>query len=283
MGHLGRFLKELRSESYDAVVDLQGLLKSAIVVASSRSKSKIGFRGGKEAAAAWVLNQPQPAYDPDRHALSRYLDLLGPLGFSRPAEPRFGLAPAPEHLARAGELLAGAGSDGPLVICHPRALWDSKLWPVEHWRDLVDRLLAAGCRVAVSGGPGDGEVTGAIVSSLAEKPGLVDLTGVTDLKTLAALLTLAKLVICTDTGVMHLAAAMGTRVLALFGPTAPWRTGPWGDNHVVMRLGLECSPCFQRQCGQARCLSALSPLGVFNQAQGMLAGVSGPSPSRTEL
>jgi ADP-heptose:LPS heptosyltransferase len=58
---------------------------------------------------------------------------------------------------------------------------------------------------------------------------------------------------------MHLAAALGTKVAALFGPTAPWRTGPFGDGHQVVRLGLPCSPCFKRQCPDPRCLNDLSP------------------------
>ena len=68
----------------------------------------------------------------------------------------------------------------------------------------------------------------------------------------------ARLAVTADTGAMHLAAAFGTRLAAIFGPTSPWRTGPFGPGHRVVRLGLECSPCFQRQCPEPRCLNGLS-------------------------
>ncbi len=81
----------------------------------------------------------------------------------------------------------------------------------------------------------------------------------TSLAQLAAILRKARLAVTTDTGVMHLAAALGTPVAALFGPTAPWRTGPFGAGHQVVRLGLPCSPCFKRHCPDPRCLNELSP------------------------
>ena len=87
----------------------------------------------------------------------------------------------------------------------------------------------------------------------------MDLSGRTGLKELAALLSLAQAVVCTDTGVMHLAAAMGAKVVALFGPTAPWRTGPFGQGHVILRAGLDCSPCFERFCGELKCMEQISP------------------------
>jgi len=63
--------------------------------------------------------------------------------------------------------------------------------------------------------------------------------------------------VTTDTGPMHIAAAMGTPVVALFGPTAPWRTGPFGDGHVVIRKELPCSPCFKKKCTDPRCMGTI--------------------------
>jgi 3-deoxy-D-manno-octulosonic-acid transferase/heptosyltransferase-1 len=74
------------------------------------------------------------------------------------------------------------------------------------------------------------------------------LDGRTSLTVLAALYRRAQVVVTTDSGPMHLAAAVGTPVVALFGPTAPWRTGPYGPNHIVIRADLSCSPCFKKQC-----------------------------------
>jgi len=88
---------------------------------------------------------------------------------------------------------------------------------------------------------------------------LFNLAGSTSLAQLAAILRKTRLAVTTDTGAMHLAAALGTPVAALFGPTAPWRTGPFGDGHQVVRLGLPCSPCFKRRCPEPRCLTDLTP------------------------
>jgi ADP-heptose:LPS heptosyltransferase len=87
---------------------------------------------------------------------------------------------------------------------------------------------------------------------------LINLAGRTTLAELAALLRQARLAITTDTGPMHLACVLGTPVAALFGPTAPWRTGPFGEGHEVVRLALPCSPCFRRQCPEPRCLMELT-------------------------
>jgi len=257
---VGTFLGRLRSTRYDAVLELQGLIKSAIFARLARSPRKIGFRGGKEPAAAWVLSEPLAAYDPERHALERYLDILEPLGVMRPARPEFGLEPDDEHLALARQALGGHGQGRPLVVLHPVAKWESKLWPVGHWVELARLLAGQGLDLVLTGGQADRALTAAI----AQRSGapVLDLAGRTELKVLAGVLRLADLAVCTDTGVMHLAAALETPVVALFGPTSPGRTGPWGSGHTVLRLGLECSPCFRRACPDPRCLTGLSPGAV---------------------
>nr|MDA8161573.1 lipopolysaccharide heptosyltransferase I [Desulfobacteraceae bacterium] len=89
-----------------------------------------------------------------------------------------------------------------------------------------------------------------------------DLTGRTGLKSLAALFEVSTVVLSTDTGPMHLAAAAGVPVVALFGPTAPWRTGPFGVSHKVIRLGLSCSPCFRRSCPEPMCMTGIDTSDV---------------------
>ncbi|MCA1905368.1 MAG: lipopolysaccharide heptosyltransferase I [Desulfarculus sp.] len=254
---VGTFMGRLRSVRYDVVLELQGLIKSAIFARLVRGDRKIGFRGGKEPLAALALNEPLPAYDPERHALERYLDILEPLGVLRPARPEFGLQPTEGQLAQARELLGPWGRERPLVVLHPVAKWESKLWPLAHWVDLARRLREMGLDLALSGAPADRAITGAIAQEAGG--GVLDLAGRTGLKDLVAVLSLARLVVCTDTGVMHLAAALDRPVVALFGPTSPGRTGPWGAGHAVLRLGLSCSPCFKRQCPEPRCLSELTP------------------------
>ncbi|MBI5521926.1 MAG: lipopolysaccharide heptosyltransferase I [Desulfarculus sp.] len=259
LGQVRQWLKVLRAVEYDAVLDLQGLMKSAIFVGLGRGRRKIGFSGGKEPLAAWALTERLPAYDPQRHALERYLDLLGPLGLERPAPPRFGLEPQAPALAKAEALLAGRRPGRQLVVLHPVAKWESKLWPVAHWARLARLLHQAGLDLVLSGSAADRGVTQAMAGQAGLAEGLWDLAGAVSLKELAAVLSLADLTVATDTGVMHLAAALGRPVVALFGPTSPGRTGPYGAGHVVLRLGLECSPCFRRNCPAPRCLTGLEP------------------------
>jgi lipopolysaccharide heptosyltransferase II len=148
------------------------------------------------------------------------------------------------------------------VVLHPGARWASKIWPAASWAQLADRLSREkNLTVVITGSPGDRALAAQIEAQMQEKAW--NLAGRTSLKELAGIMQKARLAITADTGPMHLAAALGTQVVALFGPTAPGRTGPFGAGHRVVRLGVECSPCFQRYCPQPRCLTALSPDAVL--------------------
>jgi heptosyltransferase-1 len=263
------FGRELRSVTYDAVLDLQGLMKSAMLVALCKAEHKIGFKGGKEPLAAWPLTERLDPYDPDRHALERYLDFLEPLGLMRPAHPQFGLEPGAEALAKLKELVGPRAQGEPLVVLHPVAKWESKLWPVGYWAQLARDLAESGLRLVLSGSGDDHSVTQAIARAAGVE--ISDLAGRLSLKELAALLSTADLLVSTDTGVMHLGAAVGCPVVALFGPTAHWRTGPYGSGHRVVRLDMDCAPCFQRECENPRCLNDLKPELVLAQARAALA------------
>ncbi len=256
---LTHVLRQLRSRPFDLVLDLQGLFKSAVWVALAKSPRKVGYDRTREGSYL-VLTDRVPPYDPEAHAVWRYLNLsryLGAPGAAPPALPRFrlGLAPALD-LAR---LIPGAGRR-PLVALHPGARWESKLWPPASWARLADWLGDTGFQVAVTGSRADRDLAAAIGARLRQPA--VDLTGRTSLAELAEVMQAAVLAVTTDTGAMHLAAALGTRVAALFGPTSPRRTGPFGAGHQIVRLGLECSPCFRRRCPEPRCLTDLPVAAV---------------------
>jgi len=259
-----RLVQQLRARPFDLVVDVQGLLKSAVWVALARSPRKVGHDKTRELSYL-ALTERVPPFDPESHAVWRYLNLADYLG-APPTPPvfRLGLDGAADISA-----LIPAAADRPLAALHPGARWASKLWPLASWASLAEWLHGRGFQVAVTGSAADRELA-ADLGRQSRTP-LLNLTGRTSLAQLAAILRTARLAVTTDTGAMHLAASLGTPVAALFGPTAPWRTGPFGDGHQVVRLGLSCSPCFKRRCPDPRCLHDLSPALVAAACEKILS------------
>jgi len=254
--NLLRLLRRVRVAAFDLVIDLQGLLKSALWVALAKSPRKVGYDRTRELSYL-ALTERIPPFDPEAHAVWRYLNMARHLG-APPALPRFrlGLTPAfPDSLLP---------SDRPLVVLHPGARWPTKLWPAPAWARLADWLSREKrCAVVITGSAGDRELAEEIAGGMREK--VWNLAGRSTLSELAGIMQKARLAVTADTGPMHLAAALGSKVVALFGPTAPGRTGPFGEGHRVVRLGVECSPCFKRRCPDPRCLTAL-PLDAVKAA-----------------
>jgi heptosyltransferase-1 len=249
---LMNLFKQLRARPFDLVLDLQGLLKSAVWVALARSPRKVGYDRTREFSYL-ALTERLPPFDPEAHAVWRYLNLAHYLGAPHtPPRFRLGLDPAVDLAT----LFLGK-AERPLAVLHPGARWASKLWPSSSWARLAEWLNQRGFQVAVTGSRADYELAAEILGQ-SQAP-ILNLAGRTSLAELAGVLRQASLAVTTDTGAMHLAAALGTKVTALFGPTAPWRTGPFGPGHQVVRLNLPCSPCFKRHCPEPRCLSDLTP------------------------
>jgi heptosyltransferase I len=274
-----RFLRELRDTRYDLVIDFQGLLKSAMWVVLARGRRKAGFGAGMEHAeySYLTLNERVPAVNMDQHAIERSLLLLKGLGIPS-ADVRYQLPVTAQQESEAIELLRACDvrEGDRLVAVNPMARWPTKLWEPQSFAALADRLEGEGIRVIFTGGPSDGAALDEIVRSMARPPRRLD--GKTGLMTLAAVYRRAQVVVTTDSGPMHLAAAVGTPVVALFGPTAPWRTGPYGKTHVVIRVDLDCSPCFKKQCLTTRyeehaCMKRLT---VDQVAQAVLEKMAAP-------
>jgi lipopolysaccharide heptosyltransferase I len=260
--HLFRFLRKLRGAHYDIAIDFQGLLKSGVLIGLARAARKIGFDRTREFSYVF-LNERLPAYDIEKHAIERYLDVARYLGAQDPS-PACTLPIERERSIMKQRVEALRQQGRPLVAMNPVARWKTKLWPEKNFADLADRLVEDKNAVVVfTGSPDDRGVNERIVSMMREKA--INWAGETTLKELAALASYSDLFITTDTGPMHLAAAAGAKVLALFGPTAPWRTGPYGPSHVVVRTGIECSPCFQRGCDDVHCMKGITVEDVMAQ------------------
>jgi 3-deoxy-D-manno-octulosonic-acid transferase/heptosyltransferase-1 len=278
------FLRELRSRPYDLVIDFHGLFKSAVIVLLSGGKRKLGYDSMQEASGLFYNEKIPEAMG--KHAVDRYLDFVRYLEGSGSETLCLGEAPefkiaigreTPAHrIALQGkpsegiEAAGGRGdgtesgggrkADSPFVAVSPVAFWETKLWEDEKFAELGDRIRRElGIGVVLTGseaGPLERIKT-------RMKTAAVNLGGQTTLRELAALYRDASLVITTDSGPMHLAAATGTPVVALFGPTDPARTGPYGSGHRIVRRGISCSPCFRKQCEAPRCMTEITVEDVF--------------------
>jgi heptosyltransferase-1 len=257
-----RFVRELRSHEYDLVIDLHGLFKSGLLTGLARGRRKIGFTGGKEGSILFLTDRPYP-FDYNRHALERYLLAAEYLGCNMNSW-RGDIPLRAEDRERIDRLLADRFSpDDILIAINPMARWGTKLWDEERFSRLAERLEEElSCKVIFTGSPSDRPVIERIIGGLNRPP--LNLAGGTTLRELAYLYTRCRLVVTTDTGPMHIAAAMGVPVVALFGPTAPWRTGPYGKRHTVIRKELECSPCFRKKCSHLSCMKSITVEEVFD-------------------
>ena len=163
-----------------------------------------------------------------------------------------------------------ANGDLMVVIC-PGGNWDMKRWPAANFAKLADALIERfGAKVVISGAMRDCSLAGEIEGAMKHKP--VTLCGRTTLKSLGALLERANLVIANDTGPMHIAVAMKARVIALFGPTSPKITGPYGTGtyRVISRHDSCDIPCYDMTCSENRCMAAISVDDVLKTAEEMI-------------
>lgn len=255
-----RFIRELRDTRYDLIIDFQGLLKSGVLIALSKGKRKVGFGKGMEHQefSYIFLNERIPAVNMDNHALIRGIMLLDAIGIPRSdIEYNLPVQAQDRQLVDTVLLQHRIKSSKLLVAINPMAKWDTKLWANSKFAELADRLVKQyGASVVFTGSQSDRSTIQDILFRMETQA--TNLAGETTLITLAALYEKADFIISTDTGPMHIAAALGKPTVALFGPTAPWRTGPFGSVHQVIRVELECSPCFKRQCETIDCMEQIS-------------------------
>ena len=262
------FKKDLRHRHYDVVIDLQGLLKSGVLVGFSRGNRKVGMAGARE--GAWLfLKEPPVRVNTHQHAIDRYLEVATYLGCKWDRwENRIPVSAT--HQRAIDQMLEGGGFEGGnLLAINPMAKWKTKLWEPELFAALGDRILRDfSCRIVFTGSQDDRLVIDNISSMMKTRP--LNFAGRTSLKELACLYGRCRVLITTDTGPMHMAAAMGCAVVALFGPTSPLRTGPYGSKHRVMTSGAACSPCFKKACDEWSCMRNITVDSVYGAVREVL-------------
>jgi heptosyltransferase I len=227
-----RLRRQLRGQQFDITLDLQGLTKSAIAAWLSGAKRRIGFGGEMGREASRLLNRERVT-PKSAHVVDRYLELLGPLGIEKPAVhfdvPRFSEAATNVERFLARERLVGS-----LSVINPGAGWPSKRWPADRLGQIARHLSARHSVPSVVVWAGAEEKLWA-EEIVAISAGHAKLAPPTTLAELAELSRRACLFVGADTGPMHLAAAVGTPCVGLFGPMPAERNGPYGVGHVAIQ------------------------------------------------
>jgi heptosyltransferase-1 len=244
-------VRALRSRGYDAAIDLQGLIKSALLARLSGARRVIGFarRALREPLAGLLYTE---AVDPGAygHVIQKNVALAAAIGATAGggsvAMPLRASLPAPM-----------TGVPDRYAVLNPGAGWPNKRWPPERFGEVASRLRHDhGLRVLVVWGPGEATLARAVVE---RSSGAAEEAPRTELPELLALVRGARLMVSGDTGPLHLAAAAGTPLVGLFGPTDPRRNGSWSGADVSITQFHQCHCHHKRQCTRAtRCLDHIS-------------------------
>lgn len=259
-----RLLRELRRRRWDVAIDLFGNPRSALVLYMSGARWRIGgdFRG-----RGLLYTHRMP--DPGRRmsAVAFHLRYLEPLGIpaGRPAPTRIALAASEQESARAWLRARGYDLERPIIGVHPGATWPAKRWFPERFSELAGRLIGElNQQVLFTMGPGEETLLERVIRPLREK---VAMPEVLPLRQLAALLAQLQVFVSNDCGPLHLAPAVGTRVVGIFGPGEPDIWFPYDPQagHRLVWKALDCSQCHRDLCEEMTCMRAISVDDVLEQ------------------
>jgi len=268
-----RSLRWMRSQRFDWVIDLQCLIRSGFVAWLANGKTTIGLDEPREGARGFydIIAQRSSFHT---HAVDWYLEVLRLLN----VPVRWNFEWLPERRESVAAMRRRWPVDGARwLVIQPGARRLNKRWPAEHFASLVRQLAAAHAdlRFAILG-TSDERPLGEIIARV-DPCRCLDLTGQVSLPEMVEWIRLGLLVVSNDTGPMHVAAALGRPLVALFGPTEPRRTGPYGQIDHTLQLDLPCVPCLRHRCAwqnPLECLQALPPAAVFQAVQ---RGLDAPS------
>lgn len=250
----GRFFRQLRARRFDLVIDLQGLLRSALMVKSTGARWKLGLATARE-GARWFYNTILPDDLWTMHAIDRYWLAVRALGAG---EQRKQFKFPNLDAERNRWLAALSAMPRPWVMINLGTRWETKRWPVDHFAKLGQHITmtSSGSTILV-GGPE--ELLLAQQYQLNWSRNVLSTVGKTTLLDLTALLSLADIVLSNDSGPLHLAVALGKSVLSPFTCTSVTRTGPYGQPLGAISTTVPCAASYLKTCSHMSCMSELSP------------------------
>jgi ADP-heptose:LPS heptosyltransferase len=243
-------VSDLRRAKYDAVVDLQGLLKSAVLARLAGGRRTVGFprRHLREPRARHINSVPSP------HVIDRNLAVLAPLGVT---DRRVHFPIRIPHTPAVESTVARMGP-GRFALINPGAAWPNKRWPAGRFGAVAAALQRElGMRSLVMWGPGEEPLAATVVSA---SGGAAEAAPSTTIADLVGIARHARLMVSGDTGPLHIAGAVGTPIVALFGPTFPERNGPWSPADIVVSRVAQCECLYERRC--RRRVPCIDDIGV---------------------
>jgi len=274
-----RFVADLRKRRYDKAYVLKRSFSSAAIAFLSGARERIGF---DTEGRGFLLSKRVP-YRHDQHEVLNFLDALRADGVPV-VDDHLEAWLSPEETAYAGGFLAerGVAPGDRLVAIHPFCANQTRAWHEDGFVATANALQErSGVRILLLGGTRDREMAGRIAKGI--RPDPVMAVGETDLRQSMALLSKCDLLICNDSGIMHLAAALDLPLIALFGPQSPVKFGPWGKRCRILYKRFPCSPCRQKffeECdpsprGKPMCMETITVDEVIETALAAMAGAPG--------
>lgn len=277
-------IKTLRAKNVDMVIDLQGLLRSGLITFLARAPLKIGFKNSREGSS--IFYNKKVSTEKGLHAVDKCMEIAKAIQNSQKTS-----ASSVEPSKDFGELsqtvssqqskaiefplyigigakekvrnLLGGLKEKEYIVIVPSARWQTKRWPPEYFGLLISKIHIP---CVITGSKADIKIAQDVMNTSKGKG--INLCNKTDLQELITLIKGAKAIVSNDSGPMHIGAALGTPLIALFGPTDPMRTGPYGWSEIhskqrnknikVIQAGLPCSPCFKKRCKEPLCMSKIS-------------------------
>ncbi len=264
--------RELAQDHYDQAIVLPNSFKSALIPLFARIALRTGWRGE---ARGWLLNDCR-LLDKQRYPLmvQRFAALAYPQGATLPITLPLPCLQVDAAKAAALQARLWLKHDKPaLVLCPGAEFGTSKQWPSAHYAEVARHFVGQGLQVWMMGSERDAVAAHEIIELAGSPPALINLCGRTTLGEAVDLMSTAVAVVSNDSGLMHVAAALARPLVVVYGSTSPEFTPPLAERVKVLSLGLDCSPCFKRECPlqHLNCLRQLAPSKVITAVQELLA------------
>ena len=252
----------MKAGEYDAVIDLQGAIRSAVLARLASGKRLIGEAEPRERGARWLFSERISTHG--THVIEQDIELASAVAGDKlaPVPPLLPVDPAAEAWA---DKILSSSNNKPIVLINPGAGWGAKRWPVERYAAVAQCLVAGGCRILINVGPGEEPLADVILSQTAGAATPL----VCSLAQLIAVTRRIDLAIGGDTGPLHLACALERPVVGIYGPTDPSRNGPFGTRFTVLRSPVSRRDHTRYQTPEAGLLS-IQPDAVLHAANALL-------------